>query len=150
MACSENAVYRPATSVLSLTFEPCFHRKESKSVIAPFNNSTTFIDIFSQYHDFNLKNNECKVVAGNGNGKSCGNGNGKSCDITQSLTVGEVTLLFGLRHFTFSCQCAPPEPMEVLVSSIKNAENADKQTVNAFQLMMAGGGRSFPSKKTSR
>ncbi|CAG2227839.1 unnamed protein product [Mytilus edulis] len=70
-------------SVLSITIDECPHRNEKKSIIAPFSNSTTFIDIFNQYHDFGLKNNEFTVT-------------GKNHEISPTLTVGEVVQLFNL------------------------------------------------------
>jgi hypothetical protein len=69
--------------------------------------------------------------------------------ITPSLVVGEVVTLFGIREFTFHCECGPAGYMEVFLNHVRSAtESVDKQTVDSFKLLMAGG-RCFPSKKTT-
>ena len=137
MADSKEQAGLYTSSVLSLTFHECDHLKETKNIIAPFNNYRTFIDIFNEYHDFKLKNNQCKVMS-------------KSHEVTPALSVGEVVTLFNVRQFTFTCESGPPTEVEFLSNCINVAsEKADKKAVNAFELMMAGG-RTFPPKKTSR
>lgn len=56
-------VIAPVYCPFHSNFNTCLHRQEKKSVIAPFRDSTTFIDIFDQYHDYKLKNNEFTVKA---------------------------------------------------------------------------------------
>ena len=108
-------------SVLSITIDECPHRNEKKSIIAPFSNSTTFIDIFNQYHDFGLKNNEFTVT-------------GNNHEISPTLTVGEVVQLFNVRDFKFKCVVPESDTFELLSNSVKDAaEKATKHAVNAFE-----------------
>ena len=64
--------------------------------------------------------------------------------IAPALTVGEVVNLFNIREFTFTCE-GQTTPVEELTVCVQNAaEKANKQPINAFQLMMSGGSRRFP------
>ena len=137
MAAAETCGCGHRSSVLSLSFNTCL-RQEKKSVIAPFRDSTTFIDIFDQYHDYKLKNNEFTVKA-----------KGETV-IAPTLTVGEVVNLFNIREFTFTCEGQTSSVEELTVCVQNAAEKANKQAINAFQLMMSGGSRDLPDKKTKR
>ena len=85
-----------------------------ESVIAPFTDSTTFFDIFDQYHDYNLKNNEFTLKAKD------------ETVIVLALTVGEVVNLFNIGEFTFTCE-GQNSPVQELTVCVQNAaEKANK------------------------
>ena len=94
----------------------------------------TFTDVFNRHQDKDTpKQCEFKVTS-----RDHG-------QIHPSLTLGEVINLFGPRSFTFSCQTVEDE-----ADLSKHASIATRRAIDAFQILMAGGGRTLPSKRTSR
>ena len=133
-----------AVSVLALTFNKCQHSDKKSLMTAVPNRLGIATDLFEQYHGtFDPKS--CKITIKCKTDLS----SKESFDIDGRLTVGDVIEKFGMKCIEFCC-CKEENELNTLTSIVKiAAETATKKTINAFQVLMAGG-RIYPTLKRSR
>ena len=127
------------------TINKCDH-VETKNMMVSVKNTKLIEEIFNDHHivedgdafekGYSLKC-ECKTELNSS----------EKFEVENYLTLGEIVDKFNIKCIEFTCEPIDESPLESAIA--KAAETATKKTVNAFQVLMAGG-RAYPDFKTSK
>lgn len=132
-----------ATSLLAIRVKKCKHISEKNAILC-LENRRTLLDIFIDLHGDLPKDSRLSIVCNNSTDPS----KGTSFDVYPNMLVGDLVGTFAIKRIEYSCST---EEQTVALGEIINnaAEAATSKTVDAFQVLMAGG-RKNVSLKTSR
>ncbi|XP_033752448.1 uncharacterized protein LOC117336165 isoform X2 [Pecten maximus] len=129
------AAFCTPSSVLALTIKKCKHMDE-KRIMTSLPHTTLCGDIFYRYHEKIVKG-DC-VILGREVGQST------TFEVGPGLSVGDV-MNFNVKSLEYHCRC--DDEVEELKQKIEDSsKQATQKTINAFELLMAGG-RDFVKKK---
>ncbi|CAC5423130.1 unnamed protein product [Mytilus coruscus] len=132
-----------ATSLLATRFKKCQHMEEKNAVIC-VEHRRTLLDVFEDKHGTLPKPYELLITC-----NTClpSSSKGTSFEVQSNQLLGDLLSTFNFKHVEFECHRKTADPFEDVV--VQAAEKATKQTINAFQLMMAGGRAHVPKKTSS-
>lgn len=125
-------------AVVAVKLNKCSHGEEQK-IIRTVNHKTTLHELFEEVHG---KIDEKSVtvqydVSSNVDGTCTFKSEGQ-------VSIGDLTERLKMKYVEFKCQ---KNEMTQLLEDV--VEKTTRQTVNAFQILMAGG-RTYTEKKTKR
>ena len=140
------ASYNWPSVVMAIKVNKCNHL-EAKNFMLSVRNSKMIEEIFNDCHvvddheaydKYHTIKCECRTELHSD----------EKFEVEQYLTVGEIVEKFNIKCIEFTC--VPINKKSSLESAIADSmETATKRTVNAFQMLMAGG-RAYPDFKTNK
>uniref|UniRef100_A0A8W8JTD6 DUF6589 domain-containing protein n=1 Tax=Magallana gigas TaxID=29159 RepID=A0A8W8JTD6_MAGGI len=132
-----------ATSLLAIRVKKCKHISEKNAILC-LENRRTLLDIFIDLHGDLPKDSRLSIVCNNSTDPS----KGTSFDVYPNMLVGDLVGTFAIKRIEYSCST---EEQTVALGEIINnaAEAATSKTVDAFQVLMAGGRKNVSLKTSS-
>ena len=130
------------TVVVALSFAKCDHLPEGKIIISSVPGNFPMRMIFDEHHP-TLADYDKKYALKAHTPTSSGD---FEVDVDGSVTIRDLNKQFDVKSLKFSCiRNATTKGGDLL----ERAQEATRKTIDAFQILMAGG-RAFVPKKTSR
>ena len=133
------------SSVMAIKLNKCDHT-EAKSLMISVRNTNLIEEIFYNHHDIADHDSYEKCYTIRAFCKTELNSS-ETFEVENFLTVGEVVDKFHIKCIEFTCEKIGKTPLDMTLEMA--AETATKKTVDAFQVLMAGG-RAYPDLKTSK
>ncbi|VDI54804.1 Hypothetical predicted protein [Mytilus galloprovincialis] len=125
-----------ASSVFAIKFAKCQHQ-EAKNLLKCLEHRWTLMEVFEEEHGESSKTAEIQI-------ECILNGGRDVYQVTQNMTVGDVKDITMHLHY----QCTESEIDQAINVLNQAASDATKKTINAFQILMAGGRQLFVQEKT--
>ncbi|CAG2208657.1 unnamed protein product [Mytilus edulis] len=126
-----------ASTIFAVKFAKCQHQ-EAKNLLKCLEHRRTLMEVFEEEHGESSKTAEIQI-------ECILNGGRDVYQVTQNMTVGDVKDITTHLHY----QCKESEIDQALNVLNQAASDATKKTINAFQILMAGGRQLFVQEKTS-